>query len=254
VTALRKFALIVLLLAAPSAMADSDGFARKTVQVTPHVHLIYRPVATDAPYEGNSIVVEQSDGLVVVDAGGSPAAGRHIVEQIRTFSAKPVKYLIYTHYHGDHNLGAGAFLEAWPTLKIVSTQATRADMTGKPMDYIRTYGKDYAQEIAFAHKQLTRPELTPATRAGWQQMADAGDSIVAGYADLKAYPATLTFGDRMTTPDSTIPVTIIFLGKATTDGDAIIWVNSEKVICTGDIVVEPLPYAAASFPPHGDAC
>jgi hypothetical protein len=25
-------------------------------------------------------------------------------------------------------------------------------------------------------------------------------------------------------------------------------VESEKVICTGDIVVEPLPYAAASFP------
>jgi glyoxylase-like metal-dependent hydrolase (beta-lactamase superfamily II) len=249
VTALPNLMLIaVMLTAPPPAFADSDGFARKTMTVTPRVHLIYRPIATDAPYEGNSIVIEQSDGLVVVDAGGSPPAGRHIVAEIKSFSAKTVKYLIYTHYHGDHNLGAGAFLAAWPNLTIVSTEATRTDMTGKPMDYIKTYGKDYAGEIAFAQEQLKRPGLTPTTRAGWQQMADVGNSIVAGYADLKAYPATLTFGDRLTIPDSETPVAVMFLGKANTDGDAVVWVESEKVICTGDIVVEPLPYAAASFP------
>lgn len=240
--------LIVFGTAAPAALADSDGFARQTVSVTRHVHLIYRPIATDAPYEGNSVVIEQSDGLVVVDAGGSPPAGRHIVEQIEAFSAKPVKFLIYTHYHGDHNLGAGAFLAAWPKLKIVSTDATRDDMTGKPMDYIKTYGQDYAGEIDFAKAQLKRTVLPPAVRAGWQQMADVGDSIVAGYKDMKAYPATQTLADRMTIPDSETPVEVMFLGKANTDGDAVIWAPTEKVLCTGDIVVEPLPYAAASFP------
>jgi glyoxylase-like metal-dependent hydrolase (beta-lactamase superfamily II) len=248
VTLLPKLVLIALIAAAPPALAGTGGFVRKTTEITPHVHLIYRPIATDAPYEGNSIVIEQSDGLVVVDAGGAPPSGRNIVAQIKSFTAKPVKYLIYTHYHGDHNLGAGAFLAAWPNLTIVSTDATRANMTGKPMDYIKTYGNDYAEEVAFAHEQLKRPELTPTTRAGWQQMADIGDSIVAGYTDLKAYPATKTFADRLTLPDTETPVEIAFLGKANTDGDAVIWVPGEKVLCAGDIVVEPIPYAAASFP------
>lgn len=247
-TALSKVLLLGLIAAASSAFAGTDGFVRKTQGITPHVHLIYRPVATDAPYEGNSIVIEQSDGLVVVDAGGAPPSGRNIVAEIRAFTAKPVKYLIYTHYHGDHNLGAGAFLAAWPNLTIVSTDATRANMTGKPMDYIKTYGKDYAEEVTFAREQLKRPELTPTTRAGWRQMADVGDSIVAGYTDLKAYPATKTFADRLTLPDAQTPVEIQFLGNANTDGDAVIWMPSEKVLCTGDIVVEPIPYAAASFP------
>src|SRR5690242_11588527 len=124
-------ALAVLALVSPS-FAASDGFVRQTVQVAPNVHLIYRPVAINAPYEGNSIVIEQSDGLVVVDAGGSPPSGEYIVAEIKKFSNKPVKDLIYTHYHGDHNLGAGAFLKAWPNLTIISTAATKANMSGKP--------------------------------------------------------------------------------------------------------------------------
>jgi glyoxylase-like metal-dependent hydrolase (beta-lactamase superfamily II) len=227
---------------------DTDGFARTTSHITPHVHLIFRPTATNAPYEGNSILIEQSTGLVVVDGGGSPAAGESIVNQIRAISSKPVRYLIYTHYHGDHNLGAGAFLAVWPNISIVSTDETRADMVGPPMDYIKTYSKDYAGEIAFARDQLKRSDLSPSLRLGWQQMVDVGGSIVAGYKDLKAYPATLTFHQSVTIADADMPVEVSFLGKANTNGDAVIWIPREKVICTGDIVVNPIPYAAASFP------
>jgi len=239
---------ILLMLGSASARADTDGFIRKTETVTPRVHLIYRPVATDAPYEGNSIVIEQSKGLVVVDAGGAPPAGRNIVKEIRKFSRKPVKYLIYTHYHGDHNLGAGAFLKAWPHLTIISTDATRDDMSGTPMDYIKTYSRDYAGEIDFAKQQLKRADLLPEVRAGWQQLVDAGNSIVNGYKNMKAYLATLTFSDRLSIPDDETPVEVLYLGHANTNGDAVVWAPTEKVLCTGDIVVAPLPYAAASYP------
>jgi len=242
------FALACLLAAAPPSFAATDGFVRQTMQVAPHVHLIYRPIAINAPYEGNAIVIEQSDGLVVVDAGGSPPSGEYIVAEIRKFSDKPVKALIYTHYHGDHNLGAGAFLKAWPDLKIISTAATRANMTGKPMNYIKTYSADYAGKIDYAKKQVVDPSLPDAVRAGWQQYIDVGDSIVAGYRNLQAYPATVTFTERYEIPDSSEPVEIAFLGKANTDGDAVVWIPNEKVLCSGDIVVNPIPYAAASYP------
>lgn len=238
----------LLILGSAPARADIDGFARRTQTVTPRVHLIYRPVATDAPYEGNVTVIEQSKGLVVVDAGGAPPAGRNIVKEIRKFSRKPVRYLIYTHYHGDHNLGAGAFLKAWPHVTIISTQSTRDDMSGTPMDYIQTYSRDYAGEIDFAKQQLKRADLLPEVRAGWQQLVDAGSSIVNGYKNMKAYLATLTFADHLTLEDDETPVEVMYLGLANTNGDAVVWAPTEKVLCTGDIVVEPLPYAAASYP------
>lgn len=242
------YAIVVsILTCSGTASANSDGFARRTERITAHVHLIERPIASNAPYEGNSIVIEQTDGLVVVDAGGSPVSGAHIVEQIRTFSDKPVKFLVYTHYHGDHNLGAGALLKAWPKLTIVSTDATRVNMTGKPMDYINTYSKDYAGVVALAHQQMERTDLSSTLRAGWGQIGDVGDSIVQAYKDLKAYPATLTFGNHLSIPDEKAAVEIVFLGKANTDGDAVVWVPSERVLCAGDIVVNPVPYAAASY-------
>ncbi len=244
-----RFAIgFAALLLATAAQAGTDGFVRITVPVSPHVHLIQRPIATNAPYEGNVEVIEQSDGLVVVDAGGSPPAGAHVVEQIRALSPKPVKYLIYTHYHGDHNLGAGAFLAQWPNVVIVSTEATRIDMTTKPMDYIKTYGAIYAGEIDLAKQQVQRKDIPDSVRAGWQQTIDVGDSIVAGYKDMKAYPATRAFTDTFSIPDPVTPVEVMFLGKANTDGDAVIWVPSEKIAISGDIVVNPIPYAAASFP------
>lgn len=240
--------LFVFSTAWAAASAASDGFARVTQSLTPHVHLVIRPEAVNAPYEGNSIVIEQSDGLVVVDAGGAPPAGEAIVKQIKSFSSKPVKFLIYTHYHGDHNLGAGAFLKAWPNVVIISTAATRANMTGKPFDYVKTYGKDYAGEIDYAKGQAADVKLPPEVRAGWQQYVDVGDSIVKGYGALTAYPAALTFSDKIEIPDAQTPVQVMFLGKANTDGDAVIWVPSERVLCSGDIVVAPIPYAAASYP------
>jgi len=245
----RFFAAAILLLLVPSsAIAGSDGFVRQTMQVAPHVHLIYRPIATNAPYEGNSIVIEQSDGLVVVDAGGSPPSGEYVVAEIRKLSNKPVKDLIYTHYHGDHNLGAGAFLKAWPNLTIISTAATKANMTGKPMNYIKTYSADYAGELDYARQQVADPKVPDAVKAGWQQYLDVGDSIVMGYKNMQAYPATVTFTENYEIADSKEPVEIAFLGKANTDGDAVIWVPNEKVLCSGDIVVNPIPYAAASYP------
>jgi glyoxylase-like metal-dependent hydrolase (beta-lactamase superfamily II) len=230
----------LLLLGSASARADIDGFAPQSETVTSRVHLIHRPGETD---EGNSVVIEQSKGLVVVDAGGAPA-GRGIVREIRKISRKPVRYLIYTHDHGDHNFSAGAFLKAWPHLTIISTDVTSDDMGGTPMDYLKTYSRDYAGEIDFAKQQLERADLLPEVRAGWQQLVDAGKNIVNRYQNMKTYLATLTFSDRLSIPDDETPVEVLYLEQADTNGGVVVWAPTEKVLYTGDILVEPLPAAA----------
>jgi len=229
------------------AAAPEGAYARVVRLVAEHVWLLERPVPTDAPFEGNVEVVEQSDGLVVIDAGGSPIAGRDIVRRLHSLSRKPVKAIVYTHYHGDHNLGAGELLAAWPRAQVISTARTRENMVGPPMAYIRTYAKSYGDMVAYARNQAAVDSLPAALRAGWARFAAAGPEMVAGYTGLRAFPATITFTDRLSLPDSLAPVELMFLGRANTDGDAIAWLPRQRVLVTGDIVVHPIPYASACF-------
>ena len=86
---------------------------------------------------------------------------QHVVDEIKTISSKPVAWLIYTHYHGDHNLGAGALRAAWPAMRIVSTEATKTNMAGAPMEYAKTYDNGYQETLDFARQQHDDP-ATPA--------------------------------------------------------------------------------------------
>ena len=228
--------------------AATDGFFYQTRPVTDRVTLIYRPDPVRIPAEGNVTVIEQADGLVVIDAGGSRPGGKRIVALIHLLNRKPVRFLVYTHYHGDHNLGAGAFLKAWPNVTIISTGQTRANMTGVPMDYIKTYDKAYEGYRPVIESRLADPKISASEKSRWQQLGEDLPGIVAAYHASVAYPARLTFSERLTLNDDIAPVDLMFLGRANTDGDAVAWLPKQRVLVSGDIVVAPIPYASASFP------
>jgi len=247
-------ALLLALLAASARAVEPDPvqaprvFARETVEVAPGVWLIHKPAVTDPPFEGNVTVVEQARGLVVIDAGGSPASGRAVVAEIRKLSRKPVRWIAYTHYHGDHNLGAGELLKVWPQAVTVSTARTRENMSGPAMAYVAGYAASHAGMADFAAKQAADPELPDGLRAGWARVAAAGPGMVAGYTGMQAYPAQRAFTDRFVIPDARAPVELVFLGRGNTDGDAVAWMPRQKVLAAGDLVVAPVPYAAHTYP------
>ena len=61
--------------------------------------------------------VELPDGILVVDSGMADSAGMALADTIRARSPKkPFKYLVLTHAHDDHILGAKPFLSAGATL------------------------------------------------------------------------------------------------------------------------------------------
>jgi glyoxylase-like metal-dependent hydrolase (beta-lactamase superfamily II) len=60
-------------------------------------------------WTGNAGFVVTDDGVVVIDALGTPKLGERIIATIKTVTDKPIRYLIVTHNHPDHAYGAIAF-------------------------------------------------------------------------------------------------------------------------------------------------
>ena len=58
----------------------------------------------------NSIMVEGSDGNIIIDAADSTYDAEQIYELFRKKDSKPIKAIIYTHNHGDHTFGAAYYL------------------------------------------------------------------------------------------------------------------------------------------------
>lgn len=89
-------------------------------EIAPGV-LVHRGVlgVTDAGNGGdiaNLGVVIGEEAVAVIDAGGSREVGEALLAAIRARTGKPVRWLILTHMHPDHVLGAAPFAEAGATV------------------------------------------------------------------------------------------------------------------------------------------
>lgn len=226
----------------------SDGYHYETVTLAPQVHVLVRPDPVRAPFEGNITVIEQSDGLVVVDAGGAPIGGQRAVAAIKAFSRKPVKFVIFTHWHPDHHLGAPAFKAAYPGVHFVTTPATRDAMIKVLIPISKDYAKNFAPTGAFAAKRAADSALSDTERRRYAQLAADAPLITKAYQGVTLTLPDVTFTDRLSLPDTDAPVEVLFLGRGNTEGDAVTFLPRQKVIVTGDLVVAPYPYGAESYP------
>jgi alkyl sulfatase BDS1-like metallo-beta-lactamase superfamily hydrolase len=89
---------------APADLArHSAEFTRRVVEVTDGVHVAIGYGLA------NSIMLEGSDGIIIVDTMETVEEGRSVLAAFREITSKPVRAIIYTHNHADHVMGARAF-------------------------------------------------------------------------------------------------------------------------------------------------
>lgn len=70
----------------------------------------------------NSVFLVAKTGILVVDTGFDDAEGAKVLAAIRSVSALPVRYIVNTHYHRDHQAANGI---VGPVSEVVSTPFTR---------------------------------------------------------------------------------------------------------------------------------
>ena len=136
---------------------------------------------------GNVTVLVTDEGLVVVDDKFDPDHDG-IMAQIKTFTDKPIKYIINTHHHGDHTGGNAKMLGGG--VQIISSEEARENMVDGKMPGVPTLAFERHTHIYLGGKNV---ELFHFGRAHTN-----GDSVVL-------FPAqrTIAMGDMFTYGDAT---------------------------------------------------
>jgi len=198
-------------MAKPFASSADTAVKEQTLEVL--ADGVYALTAEGDPNIG---AVEGEDFLVCFEALATPVAAATWLEKLRTYTDKPVRYLVLSHYHAVRVLGASAF----DADVIVAHENTRA--------LVAERGKqDWASEFA------RMPRL-----------AEAADSVPG-----LTWP-TLTFSDRLTIDlgGDRGDLVLQYHGRGHTEGDITAWLPRHRILFAGDLVeAEAALYTGDAF-------
>ncbi len=153
----------------------------------------------------NAGFIVTREGVVVVDAEASPAAGETLLRTIRSVTSRPIRWLVLTHHHPDHHFGAIVFRKAGARVIAHPDTRTLASEGGpdeEVINWIRVVGLDAMRGFEFAD--------TP------DRPVTASD--------------TLRLGGRT--------IVVFSPGPGHTPGDLMVWLPAERVLFAGDILIE----------------
>src|SRR5947208_8691889 len=91
-------------------------------QIAPGVY--YRQSEDEKRIIATTSWIEFRDFAVVIDAN-FPWGARAVLTDLKQTTQKPVRFVLNTHYHGDHSFGNGVFAEQEAT--IIASDDTAAD-------------------------------------------------------------------------------------------------------------------------------
>jgi glyoxylase-like metal-dependent hydrolase (beta-lactamase superfamily II) len=190
------------------------------IQVSPHAYYV-QGVAGEATenqgFMSNAGVVITEQGVVVIDALGTPSLAYLLLTKIREVTDKPIVKVIATHYHADHIYGLQVFKD-------------------QGAEIIAPLGaKDYLMSPA-AEGRLTqrRESLFP-----W---VDARTHLVK--------PDVYVSGDTQFRLGG-LDFKITLLGSTHSQGDLILNVVQDNVTFAGDLIFEGrIPFVAGAKPQH----
>jgi glyoxylase-like metal-dependent hydrolase (beta-lactamase superfamily II) len=123
---LRFSILLVAAYGAPSCPAFADQsvtqpalLARAPLANREQVFSLNVFTSPDEQFWVNSIVIEGTREVMLVDAQLSRTAAEKVLRQIRA-THKPLSVIYITHEHADHFLGLEVFKEAYPGVRILT--------------------------------------------------------------------------------------------------------------------------------------
>jgi len=188
----------------------------------PDLHLIEGTFSTAIGPDGNTVVFDAPDGLVVVDAG------RHVThsDKILAYARErglPITVIVNTHWHLDHATGNQDLTAVYPDARLYTTRAVEGALDGF-----------LAASAARGEQALNDPDLSEADRTRRLRGLNTIRERVSLIPDVPVDgPMTL----RVTGRDLELKVT----HHAVTESDVWIWDPATHTVIAGDLVTLPAP-------------
>ena len=212
--------------------------------------------ATDWPH-GNTGVIVSDEGVVVVDSTYLPSRARADLALIRAMTDKPVRYLVNTHWHGDHTHGNGVYRAAFPGLAVVGPVESREYIElnlSRAPKAITAPGSATRTTLAELEMLLAqgvdrdRKPLSGDARTSLEQNIRQRRIELDDLAKVEVVPPDTLFERELTFVLGGRRIVLRNWGRANSPADVTVYLPRERVLFTGDIVVHPVPYAMSSHP------
>jgi glyoxylase-like metal-dependent hydrolase (beta-lactamase superfamily II) len=174
-----------------------------------------------ASFDLNIGVVRGSDALLLVDTRCHDREAAELLDELRVFGTRPIRWIVNTHWHFDHTFGNAAVARA---------AAPRVEMWGQRVmrDELLRWSDEAKTKWSAA-----RPESPE-----WE--ADIAAVEIVAPDHLVDDVAVIELGDRA--------VRMQHFGPAHTGGDLVTFVDDAGAVFAGDLVEEGAP------PAYGDDC
>ncbi len=181
--------------------SQADMSAKKTS----FIKLSDNAYAYTAEGDPNSGVIIGDESCMVIDATATPVMAQDLIQNIRSVTDKPIKYVVLSHYHAVRVLGASAY-KAEGAQEIIASRGTYELI-------VERGDADMKSEIERFPRLFQAVETIPGL----------------------TWP-TLVFEREITLYLGKLEVKLMHLGAAHTRGDTIAWIPSQRICFSGDLV------------------
>ncbi len=176
------------------------------------------------PSMGNTCVFDTKEGLVIFDVPIRQFAQKTF-DKVRSFTNKPIKYIIFSHGHFDHAFGYGPFIEEvrkknWDMPEVIAHE-----------NCIRRFEK---YEILDKYHDWINKQQFASVRGRGQ------DAVVSAHETLD--PTIILKGNESSYSFTLGDVNFeLYHDKGETDDSIWLWVPEKKTICAGELMASSFP-------------
>lgn len=216
---------------------------------------VYAAIGKPGVYSNGAFIVNDED-VLVVDTHLRPSWAHDLIAEIRKITPKPVRYVVDTHWHPDHVQGNQAYVSVFgKSVEYLAQHNTREDIIRKGIPSVQDeFTKGVPEAIQQAEKMLSSGQdkdgkpLTSEDRTRLQEQLKSLKSYLEELKQIQVTLPTITFDRSVILHKPGRDIHIYYFGKGHTRGDVAVYLPKEKVVMTGDLLTNGIPFTRDSYP------
>jgi glyoxylase-like metal-dependent hydrolase (beta-lactamase superfamily II) len=226
--------LVVAVIISAAAAHAQTPMAHRFIQVAPGV---YSAIGNGTIETRDSpMVIVNVDDVFLVDTNITPEATRRLVNDIKTLTDKPIRFVVNTHWHYDHADGNQVF---GPEVSIIGHANERTAILGGVLkNRLALEFQNLPGQLENIRKQMAT-ETDPARKQQAEDRLKVQEAYQEQLKETIPTPPNVTFDDHMTIFRGDREIRLLYLGRGHSDTDIMVYLPKEKVIATGDFFEGP---------------